>query len=225
MNPDKPARWERLAGAGGLAFVALVIAGTFVAPYPGDVAPAKFAAVLREGAFRLRIGAALVTLGSAAFLAFLTSLHSRLVGARPEPSPWPTMVAASGVAMVLLGLLPWPVTAAALAMAERGQAESARALSEVAGQLGGFSQPGGVLFGALLAGVVLSGTQALPRWLRRWTAALSVTVVLVSSVGLTLGLQPAVLVLLGVPWVVATSVVLRRPAEGRPSQAPGRINA
>lgn len=96
-------RWGRIGGTAGVAFVVLTMAGGFV---QGDVpvyseGPAVIKEWFAANSDRYLVGSFLIVVGALCFLVFLAVLVNMLVRADDTHAPWPWMVLAGGVLVVV----------------------------------------------------------------------------------------------------------------------------
>lgn len=206
-------RWERLAAATGIAFVALFVVGAIlIGGAGGDTDdPAQVVSQrLLDNDTNVYLGGALVGVAGAALVWFAGSLRTTL--RRAEGGSGRLSAVAFGAAAVQASLL---VTAATLGTAAvfeladfQNSAETARAFYAVSGTLAllGTTLPFGVMLAS--ASVVALRTGVLPRWLA-WPGA-------VVGVLMALGwlIWPIAVFghLLALLWTLITSIILVRRA-------------
>jgi hypothetical protein len=226
-------RWERLAAAGGIAFVALIVA-SFLTPGTPDrgAVDAAIASELTDERTGILFGVYLGGLATIAFLAFAGGLWHALRRVEGEIAG-ASVLSLVGAVLTAAGILVanGAVLALVYAADEGRNAGVLRALLELGDAA---FIPGGFALAVFLGGTALSAipTGALPRWLG-WPAAVLAAAYVVSLGGIfseqdeggALGAAFFVTLLMTFLWVLATSIVLLR-REAAPGRArPPRVTA
>jgi len=222
-------RGERGAAAGGLVFVLLLVAGSFVVSTPSAFGPVS-AVIAQYVQHRtaILVSCYLSVLAGPFFLLFLASLRRILERSVEEESPFPAVSFAAGVLAIGIVYV-WSAIPAVLALgvATPGNGAVVQALLGLATVLGFFSD---VLFGVTVAAasIVILRTRVLPRWLG------VVGLVSAALFGLNqcsieqprgpLGLAGLLGFLLFLVWMLATSITLLRASGARsvPARAAAR---
>jgi len=211
--------WERVGAVAGILFFVAVVANFFTPETPdADDPTAQIVSEIADDRTGLLAGVYLLGLGSLLFLVFVGALWSRLRRMEVERGP-SILVALGGIGTAVIVLMAAGVLLAVVEAADEGrEAASVRALFEL----------DEVLFIVLgwtsavfYAGVALSSlpTRSLPAWLG-WIAAALAVVFPVAFLGVfseddeggVLGVIFFIGLLVNFLWVLATSIVMLRPA-------------
>jgi hypothetical protein len=221
-------RSQRIAAATGAIYVVLTMVGSGLATGNGDPQDgATILAHLRHGrSLTETIGVTMEILGFAVFLAFLGYLY-RILRRAEGPEGWGAAVAfAAGLVTMAVKLAVSASGVAARLHLGQLDAALARTLNDLGGA--GFVVSG-YLYGVFVLAAAGSAfaSRALPRWLTLSGLVVGVLTIAAGTAGILdpVGYVP-VPFLLGLAWVLVTSIVLTargsRPAgerSGRTAQA------
>lgn len=213
-------RGERGAAAGGLVFVLLLVAGSFVVSTPSafDPVSAVIAQYVRHHTAIL-VSCYLSVLAGPCFLLFLASLQRRLERTATGESLLPAV--AFGAGLLAIGVVyVWSAIPAALALgvATPRNAAVVPALLGLSTVLGFFSD---VLFGVTVAAASLDivRTRALPRWVGGVglvsAALFGLNQLAIAQPRGPLGLAGFLGFVLFLVWTLATSIALLRASGAR----------
>lgn len=214
-------RWERLAGAGGIVFVALsIVWGILISDAPGfDDSDAEITSFYADGGDSGRVFLASILLGwSPIFLLwFLGSLRSMLRRAEGDTGRLSAVAFGAGIALASLVWVKVAVTGAVAAAVEYSDTFTADPDTVKFGDavflwlLSNEGVAGGVLIAA--TSVIALRTGVFPAWLA-W-AGLAVALVSFFA-GFLFGLQLFLLL----AWILVVSLFMLRGAGRAPSIAP-----